>query len=114
MIQPGQQAPDFTRTTHTGESVRLSQYQDDKAVVLYFYPKDETPGCTAEACTFRDNYEDNMATFIKDIRSTYKVADLPFVIGVMGTGITEEKVGQNAVSLAQRAAAARPDRTSNS
>ncbi len=58
---------------------------------------------------FRDNYKQNMITFVKDIRSEYQVPDMPFVIGVLGTGITEEQVGQNAVSLAQRAAAAAPE-----
>ena len=57
-IGVGETAPDFTKTTQSGESISLSQFRGDKAVVLYFYPKDETPGCTAEACTFRDNYED--------------------------------------------------------
>jgi peroxiredoxin Q/BCP len=38
--------------------ITLSQFRGNKTVVLYFYPKDETPGCTAEACTFRDNFED--------------------------------------------------------
>lgn len=58
MIGVGDQAPDFTKTTQSGETISLSGFRGDKAVVLYFYPKDETPGCTAEACTFRDNYED--------------------------------------------------------
>ncbi len=58
---------------------------------------------------FRDNYKDNMITFIKDIRKKYNVPELPFVIGVLGTGITEEAVGKNAVSVAQRAAAAAPE-----
>ncbi len=57
-IGVGAQAPDFTKTTQNGDSITLSQYRGDKAVVLYFYPKDETPGCTAEACTFRDSFED--------------------------------------------------------
>ena len=57
-IGVGAEAPDFTKTTQNGESITLSQYRGDKTVVLYFYPKDETPGCTAEACTFRDNFED--------------------------------------------------------
>ena len=57
-IGVGATAPDFTKTTQDGETITLSQYRRDKAVVLYFYPKDETSGCTAEACTFRDNYED--------------------------------------------------------
>ncbi|MGD8608804.1 MAG: redoxin domain-containing protein, partial [Myxococcales bacterium] len=57
-IQVGDTAPDFTRTTQNGDSITLSQFRGEKTVVLYFYPKDETPGCTAEACTFRDSFED--------------------------------------------------------
>lgn len=57
-IGVGQTAPDFTKTTQRGDSISLSQFRGDKAVVLYFYPKDETPGCTAEACSFRDNFQD--------------------------------------------------------
>jgi peroxiredoxin Q/BCP len=53
----GEQAPDFDKTTHDGEQLSLSRFRGEKAVVLYFYPKDETPGCTAEACSFRDSYE---------------------------------------------------------
>jgi peroxiredoxin Q/BCP len=54
----GQQAPDFDKTAHDGEPLSLASFRGNKAVVLYFYPKDETPVCTAEACTFRDAYED--------------------------------------------------------
>jgi peroxiredoxin Q/BCP len=50
----GDQAPDFTLPSSTGKSVKLSDLKG-KNVVLYFYPKDDTPGCTKEACTFRDN-----------------------------------------------------------
>jgi len=50
----GDQAPDFTLPSSTGKSVTLSGLKG-KNVVLYFYPKDDTPGCTKEACTFRDN-----------------------------------------------------------
>ena len=57
-IGVGTTAPDFTKKTQQGETIRLSQFRDEKTVVLYFYPKDETPGCTAEACSFRDNFED--------------------------------------------------------
>ncbi|MGQ9814111.1 MAG: peroxiredoxin [Candidatus Roseilinea sp.] len=53
----GQIAPDFALPDQTGRLVRLSDYRGLKNVVLYFYPKDYTPGCTAEACAFRDNYE---------------------------------------------------------
>lgn len=52
----GQKAPDFTATDQDGHTVSLNQFAGKK-VVLYFYPKDDTPGCTAEACDFRDNYQ---------------------------------------------------------
>ncbi len=58
---------------------------------------------------FRENYKDMMITFIKDVRKEYGVPNMPFVIGVLGTGMTAEKVGENAVSLAQRAAAKAPE-----
>lgn len=48
-------APDFTLLDETGQPRQLSNYQG-KPVVLYFYPKDDTPGCTTEACNFRDDY----------------------------------------------------------
>lgn len=53
MLQEGQVAPDFTITDDSGETVRLSDFRG-RNVVLYFYPKDDTPGCTKEACGFRD------------------------------------------------------------
>ena len=53
----GDQAPAFEGKDQNGQSVSLAQFQGKK-VVLYFYPKDDTPGCTAEACNFRDNYTD--------------------------------------------------------
>jgi peroxiredoxin Q/BCP len=56
-IQSGDEAPDFTLPDADGKLVRLSDRRG-RAVVLYFYPKDETPGCTLEACAFRDQYED--------------------------------------------------------
>jgi thioredoxin-dependent peroxiredoxin len=56
-IQTGDQAPDFTLPSQGGDEVKLSDFRDRKTVVLFFYPKDETAGCTAEVCSFRDNYE---------------------------------------------------------
>ena len=50
----GKVAPDFTLPSTTGEPVSLKQFKGKKTVILYFYPKDETPGCTKEACEFRD------------------------------------------------------------
>ena len=52
-------APAFTGEDQNGETVSLDQYRGNK-LVLYFYPKDNTPGCTAEACNLRDNYEQFM------------------------------------------------------
>ena len=52
-VQEGQEAPDFTLRTDRGEELRLSSLRG-RPVVLYFYPKDDTPGCTKEACAFRD------------------------------------------------------------
>lgn len=57
-MKVGDSAPDFELASSTGEMVKLSQYKGKKNVVLFFYPKDETAGCTAEACSFRDSYED--------------------------------------------------------
>ena len=57
-INVGDTAPDFTLPSQSGESVTLSSFQGEKPVVLYFYPKDDTPGCTTESCTFRDSFED--------------------------------------------------------
>lgn len=55
-VEVGQTAPDFTLKANNGEEVSLSDFRG-KNVVLYFYPKDMTPGCTTEACDFRDHHE---------------------------------------------------------
>jgi thioredoxin-dependent peroxiredoxin len=55
-LEIGQKAPDFTGKDQNGNTIRLSDYRGKK-VVLYFYPKDNTPGCTAQACDLRDNYQ---------------------------------------------------------
>src|SRR5215467_5967518 len=54
LIDPGRKAPAFSLNDQTGKTHRLSDYEG-RPVVLYFYPKDDTPGCTKEACAFRDN-----------------------------------------------------------
>jgi len=56
ILKEGDQAPSFTSTDQNGNTVSLSDFLGKK-IVLYFYPKDNTPGCTAEACDFRDNYQ---------------------------------------------------------
>ena len=55
-LKEGDKAPDFTAKDQNGKTVSLADYKG-KNVILYFYPKDDTPGCTAESCSFRDNYQ---------------------------------------------------------
>ena len=56
-VKVGDVAPDFTLPNQSGQQFRLSDLVGKKSIVLYFYPRDFSRGCTAEACTFRDNYE---------------------------------------------------------
>ena len=55
-LEIGQKAPDFEGIGANGESIKLSDFTGNK-LILYFYPKDNTPGCTAESCDLRDNYQ---------------------------------------------------------
>ena len=57
MVEEGKPAPDFTLESDAGDPVHLADLRG-KPVVLYFYPKDDTPGCTTQACAIRDNYDD--------------------------------------------------------
>jgi peroxiredoxin Q/BCP len=57
-VKVGEPAPDFTLPDQDGEQVTLSNYRGESSVVLFFYPKDFSPGCTTQACHFRDSYED--------------------------------------------------------
>jgi len=57
-VKVGDKAPDFSLPSQMGDKLTLSEFIGKKNVVLYFYPKDETPGCIKEACTFRDSYEE--------------------------------------------------------
>lgn len=59
-LKPGDKAPSFSATIQDGSTVKLTDYKGKK-LVLYFYPKDDTPGCTAEACNLRDNYQSFIA-----------------------------------------------------
>jgi len=54
----GRRAPDFTVVDHAGQTVTLNQFRGKSAVVLFFYPMDNSPSCTREACTFRDQYSE--------------------------------------------------------
>ncbi len=57
MLEPGMKAPEVIGTDASGKEIRMSDYHGRK-LVLYFYPKDSTPGCTSEACSLRDNYSE--------------------------------------------------------
>ena len=57
VLEKGQKAPEFTGKDQDGNNISLSDFKGKK-VVLYFYPKDQTPGCTTQACNLRDNYDE--------------------------------------------------------
>ena len=80
-LNQGDKAPDFTSKDQNGNAISLAQFKGKK-VVLYFYPKDSTPGCTAEACDFRDNYQDLKAQGIE----------------VLGVSIDDEKSHQKFIT----------------
>lgn len=89
ILKEGDKAPAFTSKDQNGNSVSLAEFKGKK-VVLYFYPKDSTPGCTAEACDFRDNYQglkaqgiEVLGVSIDDEKSHQKFItkyDLPFTL----------------------------------
>jgi peroxiredoxin Q/BCP len=83
-VNVGDKAPDFTLPTDGGGSVTLSKLQG-KPVVIYFYPKDDTSGCTAEACGFRDSLPD-----YGKFKAKYQ---LPFILGSDGDGKVVESYG---------------------
>ncbi|MCC3152041.1 thioredoxin-dependent thiol peroxidase [Hymenobacter sp. BT770] len=99
-LEPGQVAPDFTATDQDGNTIRLSDLRGQR-VALYFYPKDDTPGCTAQACNLRDHQEELTAKNIKviGVSTDNEVAhkkfalkyDLPFPLLVD----TEKKIVQD-------------------
>lgn len=86
-LKPGDKAPLFQSTDQHGKSIKLDDFKGSK-VVLFFYPKDNTPGCTAEACNLRDNYQALLNKGYKvigvsadDLKSHQKFSekfDLPF------------------------------------
>ena len=115
MLEIGMKAPDFSLPDKDGNTVRLSDFQGKK-VVLYFYPKDNTPGCTRQACAFAASYEQfkaQDATVIgisKDsVASHLKFAqkyDLPFIIlsdpelqAIQAYGVWQEKKLYGNVSM---------------
>ncbi len=86
MLKEGDKAPDFTALDQNSNTVKLSSFKGKKKVVLYFYPKDMTPGCTTEACAFRDHFKKFKDTVILGVstdpperhRKFIEKNDLPF------------------------------------
>lgn len=76
-LQTGQKAPDFSAINQDGNKISLSDFKGSKTI-LYFYPKADTPGCTAESCNLRDNYSDLM-------NKGYKI------IGVSADSVSKQK-----------------------
>ena len=64
MVKEGNKAPDFAGKNQDGQLVKLSSFKGKKSIILYFYPKDMTPGCTTEACDFRDQFKKFKNTII--------------------------------------------------
>ena len=101
-VQPGDKAPDFTMPTDGNGKVALAQLRG-KPVVLYFYPKDDTSGCTAEACGFRDSFPDYggagavVIGISKDSVASHdkfkKKHELPFILASDTGGEVCEKYG---------------------
>lgn len=87
MLSDGDSAPDFELLDQSGDPIRLSDYRGQR-VVLYFYPKADTPGCTKEACSFRDVYDEfedrGLAVLgvstdsVEDLAAFAEKYDLPF------------------------------------
>lgn len=71
-MEEGKKAPDFTALNQDGKKVKLSSFKGKKNIVLFFYPRDMTPGCTTEACDFRDNKSEFKNTVILGVS-----ADIP-------------------------------------
>ena len=115
MLNPGDLAPDFALPDKDGNTVRLSDYRG-KRVVVYFYPRDNTPGCTRQACAFAGAYEEFKALDVvvigisKDsVASHVKFAEkyhLPFILlsdperqAIEGFGVWQEKKNYGKVSM---------------
>ena len=87
-IKEGNKAPDFTALDQDGKKVKLSSFRDKKNIVLYFYPKDMTPGCTTQACDFRDQQKSFKSTVILGVsidsqerhQKFIEKYDLPFTL----------------------------------
>ena len=74
-LKAGDKAPAFTGKDQDGKDVKLADYAGQKTVLLYFYPRDETPGCTKQACTWRDNMEEFKKVGVQVIGVSFDTAE---------------------------------------
>ena len=81
MLKEGAQAPEFSLSANHGKTVSLKDFKGKKRVVLYFYPKDDTPGCTVEACGFRDKIKEieNQETIVLGVSPDAEASHHKFV-----------------------------------
>ena len=79
MVKEGNKAPDFSEKNQDGKPVKLSSFKGKKNIVLYFYPKDMTPGCTTEACDFRDQFKKFKNTIILGVSIDSPERHLKFI-----------------------------------
>jgi len=77
--QEGKKAPDFSAADQNGQKIKLSAFKGKKNVVLYFYPKDMTPGCTTEACDFRDHFKRFKSTVILGVSADPPERHIKFI-----------------------------------
>ena len=111
-LKEGNKAPDFTAIDQDGKKVKLSSFKGKKNLVLYFYPKDMTPGCTTQACDFRDQHKKfkNTAIIGVSIDSTERHQkfiekyDLPFTL----IADTDKKWRRNIESGRKRSSMGKP------
>ena len=79
MVKEGNKSPDFSGKNQDGKLIKLSSFKTKKNVVLYFYPKDMTPGCTTEACGFRDQFKKFKNTIILGVSIDSPERHLKFI-----------------------------------
>ena len=107
LLNVGDTAPDFSSVDQNGKPVRLSDFKG-KPVVVYFYPKDDTPGCTKEACNFRDNYSEYEKAGVKvlgisvDDPNSHKKFEEKYSLNFTLVADHERKISENFGVLGDR------------
>lgn len=107
LLSIGDIAPDFESVDQNGSTVKLSSFRG-KPVVVYFYPKDDTPGCTAEACNFRDNFGDYEKAGVKvlgisvDSQNSHKKFEQKYGLNFTLVADDSKKIASDYGTLSER------------